>query len=182
MKSTGVGDRSREGEISRGVSGKALIVIEAFVGLGAVGGGVALMLGPKGSILPLPTSLLNGSPFADYFVPGVLLTLVVGGGMLGAAVLLGLHRPYALEVAMVTGAALVIFEVVEFSIIGFNPLQVLYGGLGAVVLGVATHHGGWLCRAKDTMRWVHDRQAGVPPLHGGRKPLRRRPPRRGHTP
>jgi hypothetical protein len=96
------------------------------------------VLGPKGSILPLSTSLLNGSPFADYFIPGALLA-VVGGGMLGAALLLWRRRPYALTVAMAGGAALIIFEIVEFSIIGFNPLQLLYGGIGAVILGAATH-------------------------------------------
>ncbi|HVC79852.1 MAG TPA: hypothetical protein VNL35_05035 [Chloroflexota bacterium] len=137
-----VGGRPREEDTWGGTNRKALIAVEAFVGLSAFAGGVALMLGPKGSILPLSTSLLDGTPFADYFIPGALLALVIGGGMLGAALLLWRRRPSALTVAMASGAALMIFEIVEFSIIGFNPLQVVYGGLGAVILWAANHR--WL--------------------------------------
>ena len=46
------------------------IALEVFLGLGAVGGGLALMAGPNGEILPVPVSALSGSPFANYFVPG----------------------------------------------------------------------------------------------------------------
>ncbi len=40
-------------------------VLEVLLGIGALGGGLALMLGPHGEILPLPMSLLNGSLFAS---------------------------------------------------------------------------------------------------------------------
>ncbi len=108
--------------------------------MSAVGGGVALMARPDGAILHMPLSLLAGSPFNDYGVPGLALTVFVGVGMLGAALLRWQHRPYAVELEITTGAALVIFEIVEVSLIGFSPLQVLYGGLGAVVLAVAARH------------------------------------------
>lgn len=39
--------------------------VELFLALGALGGGAALMLGPRGQIIPLPLSTLAGSPFAD---------------------------------------------------------------------------------------------------------------------
>jgi hypothetical protein len=44
------------------------------------------MAGPHGEILPLPVSALAGSPFADYFAPGVILFAVLGLAPLGAAV------------------------------------------------------------------------------------------------
>jgi len=135
-----------EGGARRGTSEKILIAIETFNGLSAIAGGVALMVRPDGAILHMPTSFLAGSPFVDYFIPGLLLTLFVGGGMLGSAMLLFQRHLYALELMMVTGAALVIFELVEFSIIGFNPMQVLYGGLGAVILGMAARR--WLAEAR----------------------------------
>jgi hypothetical protein len=131
--------RTIDGGSQRRTSEKILIAIEIFNGLSALAGGMALTARPNGAILHMPTSYLAGSPFSDYFIPGVLLTVFVGGGMLGAALLLVWHRTYAVESAMITGVALVIFEIVEFSIIGFNPMQVLYGGLGAVVLGFAAH-------------------------------------------
>lgn len=63
------------------------ITLEVFLALGALGGGAALVLGPRGEIIPLPLTALAGSPFADYFVPGSILFLVIGLGPQGAAVL-----------------------------------------------------------------------------------------------
>jgi hypothetical protein len=129
---------------------RLLIATEIFNGLGALAGGLTLMASPDGGIMHMPTANLAGSPFADYFVPGLLLTVFIGLGMLGAAALLFMHRPYALELSIVTGAALVIFEIVEVSIIGFNPLQVLYGGLGALVLALGLR--GWLGKRHSGIR------------------------------
>ena len=47
-----------------------------ILGIGAFGGGLALVLGPHGEILPLPISLLKGSPFDSYFGPGLILFTV----------------------------------------------------------------------------------------------------------
>ena len=56
----------------------ALIVLQALLGLGALGGGAALMLGPQGQLLQMPVSMLETSPFRDFFIPGVLLFCLVG--------------------------------------------------------------------------------------------------------
>jgi hypothetical protein len=61
----------------------ALAVIEPCIGLGAIGGGIALLRGAMGQWLPV--AFLQGTPFSDYIIPGLLLTVVVGGGMLLAA-------------------------------------------------------------------------------------------------
>jgi len=45
----------------------------------------------------------------------------------------------------------VIFEIVEFNLIGFSPLQVLYGGLGAVVLAVAARR--WVAALRRPAVW-----------------------------
>ena len=59
---------------------KVAIGLELLLGIGAVGGGIALMAGPNGEILPLPVSALGGSPFTSYFVPGAILCFVLGVG------------------------------------------------------------------------------------------------------
>jgi hypothetical protein len=142
MHATLLGHRTAYRRTQRGTRDKVLIATEVFNGLGALAGGLSLMASPDGGILNMPTSYLAGSPFTDYFIPGLLLTVCVGVGMLSAAALLVMRRPYALDLAIATGAALVIFEIVEVFVIGFNPMQVLYGGLGAVVLGLGIR--GWL--------------------------------------
>jgi len=57
--------------------------------------------------------------------------------MLGAAALLWQHRPYARELAIVSGAALVLFEIVECAAIGFMPLQAIEAIVGLLVLSLA---------------------------------------------
>ncbi len=61
----------------------ALTVIEALIGLGAIGGGIAILTGAFDQWFPV--AWLQGTPFSDYTIPGLLLLIVVGGGMLLAA-------------------------------------------------------------------------------------------------
>ncbi len=71
------------------------IGLEIFLGVGAIGGGAALMLGPRGEIIPLPISALAGTPFGSYLVPGLILFTVLGVGPLGAAALAWRRHPIA---------------------------------------------------------------------------------------
>ena len=51
----------------------------AFLGLSAIGGGGALIISPSGKLLGgLPLSILERSPFNDFFVPGIILFVVLG--------------------------------------------------------------------------------------------------------
>ena len=43
--------------------------LQAFIGLGALGGGFMLVRDPSGSALGVPLSLLEGTPFPDFFNP-----------------------------------------------------------------------------------------------------------------
>ena len=52
-----------------------LVVIALFVGLWAIIGGVGLMTGAI-PFLRMPVEYLQGSPFSDYTIPGLLLLLV----------------------------------------------------------------------------------------------------------
>ncbi len=112
------------------------MVLEILLGVGAVGGGIALMVGPDGEILPLPVSALAGSPFANYFVPGAILFAILGLGPLVAAGLAWRRHPLAPFLTVATGGALIIWLLVEIAIVGYTnhpPLQALYLGLGIVI-------------------------------------------------
>ncbi len=51
----------------------------SFLGLGAIGGGGALIISPSGELLGgLPLSILDRSPFHDFLVPGIILFVVLG--------------------------------------------------------------------------------------------------------
>lgn len=55
-----------------------LLILLGFLGLGALGGGGALIISPSGAILGMPLSLLENSPFDSFFIPGFILFTVLG--------------------------------------------------------------------------------------------------------
>jgi len=133
---------------------KAAIALEVFLSLGALGGGVALMLGPRGEIIPLPVSALSGSPFDTYFVPGLILFGVLGLGALAAALLVWLRHPVAPLAAAVVGGVLLTWLVIEIAIIGYTndpPLQAFYLLLGAAISVVGL---GWMAEIGRRRRAV----------------------------
>jgi hypothetical protein len=63
----------------------ALLGLLALQALGAIAGGIGLVEEPVENI-GMPLSMLEGSPFSDYLVPGLILLVVVGLPPLVAAV------------------------------------------------------------------------------------------------
>ena len=55
-----------------------LVFLLGFLSLGALGGGGALTVSPGGQLLGMPRSMLTGSPFRDFLVPGLVLFFVLG--------------------------------------------------------------------------------------------------------
>jgi hypothetical protein len=134
---------------------KSAFSLEIALCVGALGGGAALILGPRGEILPLPMSALQGSPFNSYRIPGLILFSVLGLGPLGAAFLVWRRHELAPIAAFIAGAALLIWVAVQIAIIGYSnepPLQPLYLVLGAALTAVGL---GWLFRTTK-----RDRLAG----------------------
>jgi hypothetical protein len=64
--------------------------MDAFVGVTAIAGGILLMSGLEAS--RFPQSYLNGTPFHDYVLPGLILASIVGGTATTAAIAM-LRRP-----------------------------------------------------------------------------------------
>ena len=114
--------------------------LQAFIGLGAFGGGLMLVIDPSGSTLGVPMSFLEGSPFLDYLIPGVFLLAVNGVGSMVGAGLSFTRRRYAKDIAIVLGAILVAWIVVQVVIIrSIGWLHILYFILGVVELGIGLY-------------------------------------------
>ena len=79
------------------------MLLEVLLSIGALGGGLILLIAPRGEIMPLPLAALAGSPFDTYFVPGLILFGVLGLGPLVAARLAWLRHPLALVASFVAG-------------------------------------------------------------------------------
>jgi len=67
-----------------------LYILQAFLGLGAIGGGIALILDPSGEMMGMPLSMLDRAPFSNFLLPGILLLVVFG--LLPLVVLYGLSK------------------------------------------------------------------------------------------
>ena len=55
-----------------------LILLLAFLGLGAIFGGAILIVSPSGKLFGMPLSMLANSPFNDFLIPGIFLFFVLG--------------------------------------------------------------------------------------------------------
>jgi len=65
------------------------------------------MLNPDGRIFHFPPDLLETTPFQNYFVPGILLAMIVGGSSLMAAISLFKNTRYQYWLAMSAGLILI---------------------------------------------------------------------------
>jgi hypothetical protein len=122
-------------------AGRTAVGLLLFLGVGALAGGIALASRPDGSVMQFPLSLLNGSPFSDYFFPGLILGGVFGVGsfVVAAIGVRGWHiAPF---IAFAIGCAQMIWIVVELAII--KELSFLHPTMFAIGLAIAAASVKW---------------------------------------
>jgi hypothetical protein len=106
----------------------ALVGLSLFLAANAVAGALWVVPG-------MPREWLAGTPFPDYTIPALALGVVVGLGALIAGVLLLLRPRAGILAAGLVGAGMMIFELVEVSVIGGDMwLHVL--GLAPITKGL----------------------------------------------
>jgi hypothetical protein len=86
-----------------------------FGALNAFGGGYYGMAGAE----DVPKEWLEGSPFDDYFIPGLVLFVVVGGSFLAAAIAVVVNLHVARVAALAAGAIVLGWLAVETATIGY---------------------------------------------------------------
>ncbi|PLX13440.1 MAG: hypothetical protein C0597_11745 [Marinilabiliales bacterium] len=55
-----------------------LLALLAFLGLGAIGGGIILIISPTGEMLGVPITEFKNIPFNSFLIPGIILFSVIG--------------------------------------------------------------------------------------------------------
>lgn len=104
-----------------------LIVMHGFLGMGALVGGSILIMDPTGSMVNLPDSILEQSPFTSFLFPGIILLLVLGVMplVIGISLMRYVHwelgetlnlypdRYWAWTFSLYTGFALIIWIMVQ---------------------------------------------------------------------
>jgi hypothetical protein len=124
------------------LAGRTCLAALAFLGLGALGGATFLVTSPDGSAMQWTVSMLDGSPFTDFFIPGLILGGLFGLGSLAVVVMGMATWRIAPFLAFALGAGQMIWIVVELVIIGqFSFLHPFCFGLGLVIAASAVRWG-----------------------------------------
>ena len=106
-------------------------LILAFAALNALGGGYYGMAGAES----VPLEWLNGSPFKNYFIPGIILFIIVGGSFLIASVSVFANARYARMASFFSVLVVFIWLAVQVSIIGFiSWMQPVTASVAFVIL------------------------------------------------
>jgi hypothetical protein len=115
---------------------QVLVTIETIVGLGALYGGIGLLRDADG--FGAKRAWLDGSVFPDYTVPGLVLAVVIGGGMLAAAAITATASRSSAPWALAMGLVLLSFGTVETLTLGYvGGAQVALLAAFVVAPGVA---------------------------------------------
>jgi len=118
---------------------RAAAGLTLFTGLTAIAGGLELMIFEDGAgWLPPPAEALAHSPFADYFLPGLILLVCVGLASFAAGVLV-IRRHASDELAVaVAGALLTGYIAIEMYLLrSAHPLQIAYLVIGLLTMAAA---------------------------------------------
>jgi hypothetical protein len=111
-----------------------LVILTSFLSLTALAGGIALTAGLNAP----PAEQLNGTIFKTFTIPGITLTLFVGGSALLAGILLIRKNIFAPLVSILSGLIIISFEFVEVLVLGSpegiaRNLQIFYFGIGVII-------------------------------------------------
>lgn len=128
-----------------------LMFLLVFQGVSATPSGLLLVLDPTGGLMHMPLEMLKSSPFPNFLIPGLILSIVLGLGAFGVlACVLTLpdwswlqrlnpfqdqHWAWAASAAF--GLALMVWIIVQVLMIGLGAfIQVLYLAVGLAILAL----------------------------------------------
>jgi hypothetical protein len=113
----------------------ALAVLQVLTALSAFAGGVGWIAAPDGDIMGMSTDRLEGSPFNDFLVPGLVLFFGVGGSMLLGGLMVWRRWKWAYEVSFAAGSIMVGWITIQVLIINeVNVLHIVYWTVGLATM------------------------------------------------
>ncbi len=126
-----------------------LLSLLLFQGVSGLGGGIVLMIKPDGSLIHMPVSILHGSVFSNFLIPGVILFLVLGVyPVFTFSIMLAKPKWKFLQqlniyqdrfvgwsFSLFIGLGLIIWMQVESMVIGYGAfIQAMYSIVGLLIL------------------------------------------------
>jgi hypothetical protein len=115
-----------------------LFILVSFIAVTSTLSGILMISKPNGEILNLPINLLEGTPFKDFLVPGLLLTIIVGGVNL-LAVFYNIQRhPNRYNWAITGGIVIIGWIISQMLLIRtLHWLHFIYVGIGFLIILIA---------------------------------------------
>jgi hypothetical protein len=115
-----------------------LFILVSFIAVTSTLSGLLMISKPDGSILNLPLTLLEGTTFKNFLLPGILLTLLVGGVNLLAVFYNMQRHPNRYNWAMAGGIMISGWIIVQMVILhAAHWLHFVYLGIGLLIILVA---------------------------------------------
>lgn len=116
---------------------RLLFILHAFVGVGALGGGLMAILNPQGPE-GMPADALKNSPFTNFLIPGIILFTVIGIGNLFSAAIVYYKPKFHGYISSIFGWALVIWIIVQCIMLrAVVSLHVIFFIIGLVQAALA---------------------------------------------
>jgi hypothetical protein len=120
--------------MSKKVTRIALVTVDIIEAVSAFVGAVGLVVG----FMNIPTTVLSGTPFADFTVPALLLGFVVGGSALVASLTAAFAPRWFAPASAAAGSITVGWLIVEIGMIGLGSwAQIAYLAVGLLMIGLA---------------------------------------------
>jgi hypothetical protein len=105
-----------------------------FVALTASISGLLLMSNPDGAVLQLSLKLLEGTAFHDYFIPGIMLTILVGSTNLFTVWLLIRRDPSAYNWSLAAGIILCTWVIAQIIVLrAIHWMHFMYFVIGLMI-------------------------------------------------
>jgi hypothetical protein len=112
-----------------------LLSLITLVAITALCSGLLLMYEPNGRALSLPLGVLDHSPFPNFFAPGLILTVVVGGPCFVALLFSGNRDGQSYRTALYVGLILIGWVISQMLLTQyFHWLQLLYLIIGLLIV------------------------------------------------
>ncbi len=115
-----------------------LAVIQTFIAVGAMPGGLSLIIDPSGKGFGMTVEILEGTPFDDFFIPGLFLFIFLGLGHVFGAIMSFMRTKITGVVGLTLGIILVAWiciQVISIGLVEFLQTLFLLIGLIEIRLG-----------------------------------------------
>ncbi|MCZ0704425.1 hypothetical protein J2T56_002824 [Natronobacillus azotifigens] len=111
-----------------------IITLHLFIGIGAVFGGFGALVNPEAP-LGMPADTLINGPFENFFIPGLFLFCILGGGNVIAAIMTIRDKSLCAYGSILLGLILCVWIVIQCYILyTVIFLHVLFFVLGLIQL------------------------------------------------